>query len=121
MAKRWRAAAGILFATTVAAVGLLFLIRTWTGEPSPKRSRDEKPPTEAENRVAAESAKPILDAIHRFKHQNGLWPNDLDELVPNYVKKEQVAGWRYSTRQDGDWKLIRAASGRFPGVTAKQS
>jgi tetratricopeptide (TPR) repeat protein len=111
MTKQWHVA-GILLATGVGAVGLLFLSRTWAGESSGKRRPADKPPTEAENRAAAESAKPILDAIYRFKHQNGLWPNDLDELVPEYVKKEQVAGWRYTTRQDGYWKLINYAG--FP-------
>jgi hypothetical protein len=117
MGKRWHAAAGILLATTVGAVGLLFLIRAWAADPPGKRWPADKPPTEAENRAAAESAKPILDAIYRFKHLNGLWPNDLDELVPEYVKKEQVTGWRYTTRQDGYWKLINYAG--FPDTAVQ--
>jgi tetratricopeptide (TPR) repeat protein len=103
MAKR-RHATGILLALGV--VGLLYPVRTLAGEPS------DKPPTEAENRAVAKAAKPILDAIYRVKHQNGLWPNNLDELVPDYVKRDQVAGWNYVTRQDGYWRLTNYAG--FP-------
>jgi tetratricopeptide (TPR) repeat protein len=57
-------------------------------------------------------AKPIVDAIYGFHYENGLWPNDLDELVPKYVKQKQVARWHYTTRNDGYWKLINYAG--FP-------
>jgi tetratricopeptide (TPR) repeat protein len=112
MAKRWPIAAGILFTTTVTVVGLLCLMRLWPG----KRWPADKPPTDAENRAVAESAKPILDAVYSFKNQNGLWPSDLNELVPEYVKKELVAGWRYTTRDDGYWTLMNFAGFPYTAV-----
>jgi len=115
--KRCYTAAGLLLIASVEAVGLVFLIQGWAGQASGKTWPADKPPTEAENRAAAEAGKPILVAIYRFNHQNGLWPNDLDELVPKYVKKEQVAGWRYSTRQNGYWTLINYAG--FPDTAVQ--
>jgi hypothetical protein len=109
MAKRWYTAAGFLLVASLSAAAVAFLLRGRAGEPFGKRWPADKPPTEAENRAIAESAKPILDAVYRFDHQNGLWPNDLDELVPKYVKEEQVAGWRYNTHHDGYWTLINYA------------
>jgi tetratricopeptide (TPR) repeat protein len=112
MAQRRSKAAMLLLATSLCA-GSLFLL-SWA-RPSKASSKPwpaDKPPTEAENRAAAKSAKPILDAIYGFKRKNGLWPNDLDELIPEYIKKKQVAGWRYTTRQDGYWRLINYAG--FP-------
>ena len=106
MAKRWSTATGLLLVVSVCGVSLLFLIRSWAGEPSGKRWPADKPPTEAENRKTAESGKPILDAIFRFNHENGLWPNDLDELVPRYAKEDEVRAWRYHTRNNGYWTLI---------------
>jgi hypothetical protein len=103
---------GLLLVAGMGGAALIFFTRAWAVEPSDKRWPADKPPTEAENRATAESAKPILDAIYRFNHQNGLWPNELDELIPKYVKKEQVTGWRYTTRQNGYWALINYAG--FP-------
>jgi tetratricopeptide (TPR) repeat protein len=100
--KRWHLAGETLLALVICG---------WPGEAN-SRPAERAKPTEAENRAAAEGAKPILDAIHKFKHRNGLWPNDLDELVPNYVKRKQLAGWRYRARNDGYWTLINYAG--FP-------
>jgi tetratricopeptide (TPR) repeat protein len=82
------------------------------GESSGKHWPADRRPTKAENRATAKSAKPIVDAIYRFHHENGLWPNDFDELVPKYVKKKQVSRWSYTTRNNGYWKLINYAG--FP-------
>jgi tetratricopeptide (TPR) repeat protein len=106
MKARWYTAAGCLLVASVGTTLLVFLIQAWAGDPPGKRLPADKPPTDAENRATAEAAKPLLDAIYRFNHQNGLWPNDLDELFPKYVKKEQVAGWRFNTRQNGYWTMI---------------
>src|SRR5262245_6189707 len=101
-------AARVLLVASAAAV-LVCIVWIWAGESAGKRWPAGKPPTEAENRAVAESARPVLDAIYSFKSRNGLWPSELDELVPEYVANERVAGWSYNTRQNGYWKLINYA------------
>jgi hypothetical protein len=58
-----------------------------------------------EERTLAASAKPIVAAIYQFHHERGLWPRDLDELDPDYLKREQSRGWVYEPWYNGRWTL----------------
>ena len=43
----------------------------------------------------ARTATPILHAIYRYKDINGVYPDALNELVPNFVKKRDMENWRF--------------------------
>jgi tetratricopeptide (TPR) repeat protein len=62
-----------------------------------------------ENRAVAEEGKVLVTAVYRFKHECGLWPNDLQELVPDYLQAKDARGWLYEPWYNGQWSLMNFA------------
>jgi hypothetical protein len=58
-----------------------------------------------EEKACAKSANEIVAAIYQFHHERGLWPRDLDELDPDYLKRDRSRGWAYETWYNGRWTL----------------
>jgi len=44
---------------------------------------------------------PIVEAVHRFKAERGLWPQYLDDLAPAYLAKTPNARWIYKVDRSG--------------------
>lgn len=55
-------------------------------------TRPEPIPPEA--RELAAQGQPIADALYRFKQEVGLWPEGLEDLVPQYLEGVP-SGWQY--------------------------
>jgi len=53
--------------------------------------------------AAAEQAQPVIDALEKYRADNGLYPASLDRLSPGYLAStETLRGFRYSARRS-DW------------------
>jgi tetratricopeptide (TPR) repeat protein len=70
-----------------------------------------------ENRAVAERGKVLVTAVYRFKHECGLWPNDLAELVPEYLQAKQARGWLYKSWYDGRWSVTNFAG--YPRIAIR--
>ncbi|HEV3117341.1 MAG TPA: hypothetical protein VGY58_09825 [Gemmataceae bacterium] len=68
----------------------------------------------AQERALPDRAKPIVLALYRFYHERGLWPQNLDELDPDYLKRDQSRGWVYQPfySHNGRW-ILSKFSGDF--------
>ena len=53
----------------------------------------------------AERGRPVVEAIYRYKHAQGLWPQRLDDLVPRFATAEQVEPWDYWWSHWGGWEV----------------
>jgi hypothetical protein len=67
----------------------------------------------------ARSAKPVLDALYQYRHENGLWPTSLKELTPKYLGEPDVNRWNFSNDNDGYWRLT--SFGLFPDAMVHYS
>lgn len=56
-------------------------------------------------REDVEDGHEVIRAVYRYKHEVGLWPRDLDELVPGYLTLAQVEPWQYEWWPHGRWTL----------------
>ncbi len=52
-----------------------------------------------------EEGKPIVAAIYLYRSKVGLWPHALDDLIPMYLKENQVGQWRFKWQPQGWWSL----------------
>lgn len=103
MRLRWRPwhvplGLGLIFAAYASGVYWMHTIRVRQAQP-----------------VAAEG-QTIVAAMCRFKEQTGLWPQQLEELVPDYLPTVP-SGWHYRYNYvagKADWRLI--ALGRRPMI-----
>ncbi len=59
-----------------------------------------------EYRAIARSGRPIVSAIYAYKYSNGLWPQRIEDLVPDYLSEEAVHHWQYAWLYWGKWELI---------------
>ncbi len=71
----------------------LFLVAT-----TPWRRWFGSPPTYA---ALLAEGRPLIAAIYRFRTENNLWPEYLDDLVPRYLPKPPAPIWYYVTTPDG--------------------
>jgi hypothetical protein len=51
----------------------------------------------AEAQEGLKHGQPVVQAIFRFEADHGLWPDTLQDLVPNYLTAEEARLWRYHT------------------------
>jgi len=64
----------------------------------------------------AERGKPVVEAVYRYKHTQGLWPHRLDDLVPRFATAAQVEPWDYWWSHWGEWEVSNRT--QFPGGCA---
>lgn len=61
------------------------------------------PNTKPDLRAAADQAQPLLEALEKYRADNGLYPTTLNQLSPAYVPSVQgLRAFRYSARHS-DW------------------
>jgi len=66
---------------------------------------DTDPHSEFELAAAQKGAQPLLDALEKYRADNGLYPASLKQLTPGYLApSEDLSAYRYSARHD-DWIL----------------
>ena len=88
-----------------------------------RKSNDNEPagasqaPTKEENLATAAHGSPVVAAIYRYKHANGLWPADLREVFADFIKEDQCRGWTYKSWYDGGWTLTNYAG--FPHTAVR--
>jgi len=59
--------------------------------------------SEADLTAAQKRAQPLLDALEKYRADNGLYPTSLQQLTPGYLAtREDLPSYRYSARHD-DW------------------
>ena len=46
--------------------------------------------------LVTEEGNPIVEAMYKFKSENGIWPQYLNDLVPKYLK-EKPEHWQYTS------------------------
>jgi hypothetical protein len=63
----------------------------------------DDPRSESDLTAAADQAQPLLDALERYRADNGLYPTTLNQLSPAYLPSLQgLHAFRYSARHS-DW------------------
>lgn len=73
-----------------------------------KQDTDYSPPdATADYQRVVRDGSPVVAAIIRFKSEYGLWPQTLDQLVPEYLSsRTELLGWRYYWSCTGQWTLV---------------
>lgn len=56
--------------------------------------------------AGVERGKPVVLAVLRFEADTGLWPDELGELVSDYLSAQDVKPWRYRTFHRDDFASI---------------
>jgi tetratricopeptide (TPR) repeat protein len=56
--------------------------------------------------AGVERGKPVVRAVLQFEADTGLWPQDLADLVPDYITADDVKTWRYHTFHHDDFALV---------------
>ncbi len=88
----------------VAVVGALVVAALWTwclAAPSCPSA----PLSDEENISDARRGQRIVAAIYQFKEDVGLWPQRLEDLVPDYLSAKPPAYWQYNWFPHGQWSL----------------
>jgi len=61
------------------------------------------PSSEHDLAATTEQAQPLVDALEKYRADNGLYPTTLNQLSPAYLPAQQISpGYRYSARHS-DW------------------
>ena len=69
----------------------------------------EDPTSQADLEANSKQAQPLVDALEKFRTDNGLYPTMLNQLAPAYLPSVQgFAAFRYSARHS-DWVFLSDA------------
>jgi hypothetical protein len=75
----------------------IFLFGTWARFHFTNAKVSSAPSTEPDLIAAKQSAQPVLDALEKYRADNGLYPTILDQLAPAYVPSvREIRDYRYS-------------------------
>jgi hypothetical protein len=88
--------------------GAVFVV-LWYPHPtsSPDAHHDSDiPQTRVDESVVLDEGTRILQAIELFRCEHGLWPYQLTELVPHYLRREETLCWQYQWSLSGTWRLV---------------
>jgi hypothetical protein len=89
----------------IAFVGFILIFGTWARFYLTDLRVKSNPTSEPDLAQATEAAQPLLEALKKYRADNGLYPTALNQLTPAYLPSlSGLRGFRYSARR-GDWVL----------------
>jgi len=84
-------------------VGCVLIFGAWAQFYFPNLQVKRNPTSEPDLSAAKEKAEPLLQALEKYRADNGLYPATLDQLRPSYVSSTWGPhSYRYSARYN-DW------------------
>jgi len=93
----------------IAFVILASSIALWWRYDSASVRVTDDPRSQADLETNSKQAQPLLDALERFRTDNGIYPTTLNQLAPAYLPSVQpFATFRYSARHS-DWVFLSDA------------
>jgi hypothetical protein len=99
MSKRGRSCVLILCGSLL-VIGIWVLPTFWT-----HRNEHKSQFRIAEAESIARDGRTVVAAIYQFHCERGLWPCELDDLVPEYIKRDELSNWQLAWFPDGYWHL----------------